>query len=498
MSQEPERIRNYINGEWVVSRARTRTPVTNPATGETIAYVPSSTRKEVDAAVEAAREAFPGWRATPLSKRIEHLSLIRDFIRVRKDALARSITREHGKVYADARGEMVRVLENMTQALNIGLMQGDYLPNIATGGINVHSRRMPLGVFCGIMPFNFPAMIKSWSFPYALLTGNTFIVKPSEQTPLTSALIFEIIREYGKLPPGVINLVHGGKAVTNRLITHPDVVGVSSVTSTPIMKAIWKKATAHGKRAQCQGGAKNFVVVMDDVDIETVVPHIIDSVFGNSGQRCLAGSNVVLVGDQKFHLKLLDRLVEGARQIRVGAGNRPNVDMGPVVSQEARERIISYIERGLAAGACLLVDGRDVEPDGEPGGFWVGPTIFSNVTPDMDVACAEIFGPVMTVMNVRNIDEALHVIAASPYGNAAMVFTESGAIADRFEEDDVLVGNLGINIGLPAPVPPFPFGGMKDSFLGTLHGQGTDSIDFFTDKKVIIKRWFRGSGRRKY
>ncbi len=480
-------IVNYINGRWTrPSEARPLT-VFNPATGRPITSVLLSSAADVDEAVKSAKRAFTEWRATALSRRIELLSRLRDLVASHKEELALSITLEHGKILGDSRGEMTRALENMTQALNIGLMQSGYLANIA-GGISEYSRRVPMGVFCGITPFNFPVMIPFWFMPYALLAGNTYVLKPSEQTPITITRIFELIHEAG-FPSGAVNLVHGDAVAAQSLLEHPDIVGASSVSSTPVMKMIWEKATRLGKRVQCQGGAKNFIVVTADVSRIKVVPHILDSVFGNSGQRCLAGSNVVLVGPRNFYRKMIADLRDAARQMKVGDGAASGAQMGPVISAAARDRILSYINRGIREGARLTLDGREVNPLGEPGGYWLGPTIFTEVRPEMSIACEEIFGPVMTVLCAETIDEAIAMIQGSGYGNAAMIFTENGKTAQRFREDDFAVGNVGINIGLPAPIPPFPFGGMKDSFRGDLHGQGRDAIQFFTQEKVIIERW---------
>lgn len=481
-------IGNFIGGEFVSSSSKELIAVTNPANDKVIAKVPIALDVEIDCAVKAAKIAFNVWRRTPLSKRIECLSRLRDLIQANKKELAFTITREHGKTLKESLGELTRSLENMTFALNIDLMAARHLSNIASGDINIYSHRIPCGVFCAITPFNFPGMIPLWFLPYALLTGNTFILKPSEQTPLTSYKICELIQQAG-FPAGVVNLVNGDKSTVEKLVSHPDIVGVSSVSSTPVMHLIADLASKHRKRYQCQGGAKNFVIVTSDVNIEIITPHIIESVFGNTGQRCLAGSNVVLVGPNKFYRDMVEAIYSTAKDIAVGEGTRDDVQMGPVISQKAKQRIVSYIQKGILEKANLILDGRNVVPKGDPNGYWLGPSIFTNVTSEMSIACDEIFGPVMTILQATNINEVIDWLNKNPYGNAAMVFTENGKVAQRFKQEDILVGNLGINIGLPAPTPPFPFAGMKNSFRGILHGQGVDPIQFFTQEKIIIERW---------
>ena len=479
---------NYIGGEWLESPLKHVLDVSNPATGEIITFVPFSIAKEVNSAVRAAKDAFHGWKNTPIPKRMEYLSNLRSLLIKHSEELARLITTEHGKVLSDARGEVQRTIENATKVLDISLTRGTMLANIAGGRIDEYSVRVPMGVFCIVTPFNFPAMIAFWSLPYAVACGNTCIVKPSEQTPITMVRIFELIHEEG-FPPGVVNLLHGGKLVVELLLEHPDVVGVTSVGSTAVMNAIWKKATAYGKRAQCQGGAKNSVVVLPDVNSDKIIPHIIDSFYGNTGQRCLAGANLIVADhdDQRYKM-LMQKILEAAQAIRVGNGLKEKVTMGPVISQVAKRNITIYIEKGVKEGAQLVLDGRFVKVDKYPNGYWLGPSILSDVTPEMTIAKEEIFGPVMPIIRAKNLDEAIRMINASNFGNAAMLFTSSGKAAQKFEYE-VEGGNIGINIGLPAPVPPFSFAGMKDSFRGDLHGQGDDAVRFFTQEKVVIKRW---------
>lgn len=479
---------NYIGGKWITSESHDFIDVTNPATGDVISRVAISTKRDVDLAVESAKHAFEEWRHVPLNQRIGYLSRLRGLLIENSEEIARTITVEHGKVIADARGEVVRAIENATKALDIDLVSGKILSNIAAGQIQEYSMRVPIGTFSLVTPFNFPAMIVFWFLPYALLTGNTLVVKPSEQTPLTMNKIFELIDE-AEFPAGVVNLVHGDKTVSGLLLEHPGISGITSVSSTQTMKDLKQMAALNDKKFICQGGAKNFVVILPDADTDKIVPYVIDSVYGNTGQRCLAGSNVIVVGhSNKAYDRLIKKITEAARAIKIGYGLERGVTMGPVISKAAKERIISAIDAGVGEGAQLLLDGRNVEVDGCPDGYWLGPSIFLDVAPSMSVACDEIFGPVMTVIRKDTLQEALDMIAASDYGNAAMIFTSSGKAAQQFK-NEVDAGNIGINIGLPAPIPPFPFGGMKDSFRGDLHGQGDDAVKFFTQEKVVIERW---------
>jgi len=481
-------LHNYVGGEWLEVVSSNVIDVQNPATGKVLCHTPISNLTETTDAVKIAKNAFDLWRNTPLSKRIEYLSNLRNLLIRDSGEIASLITLEHGKVLKDSMGEMQRTIENATKSLDIELTHGKLLTNIAAGRIDEYSVRVPMGVFCAITPFNFPAMIVFWFLPYAVASGNTFIVKPSEQTPMTMDKIFELIHEAG-FPKGVINLLHGNVTVVDHLLTNPDIVGISSVGSTPAMKAIWGKATQNGKRAQCQGGAKNSVVVLSDIDPDKIIPHIIDSFYGNTGQRCLAGGNLIVVGhsNKQFQI-LLEKLISAAKDICVGSGFKEDITMGPVISNQAKEKIISCIDRGVKESAHLILDGRSIKVKGYLSGNWLGPSIFTNATPDMAIVRDEIFGPVMPIIRSRDLDGAIRIINASDFGNAAMLFTSNGRSAQKFEYE-VQSGNIGVNIGLPAPIPPFPFGGMKNSFRGDLHGQGEDSIRFFTQEKVVIKRW---------
>ncbi|MDA2936318.1 CoA-acylating methylmalonate-semialdehyde dehydrogenase [Patescibacteria group bacterium AH-259-L05] len=481
-----KKIKNYINGQWVESSSSRVLDVENPGTGEILAQVPLSTRQEVHKAVKAAKDAFSQWKEVTPTERVGYLFKLKFLLEKNKEELARIITQDHGKVIDDARGEMKRAIENVEMAIGTpSLMQGKILQNVSKG-IDEYFIRVPLGVFAAIAPFNFPAMIPFWFLPYAVATGNTYILKPSEQVPLTMKRVFELIDEVG-FPPGVLNLVNGDKVAVDALIENEDIVGISSITSTPVAEYIYHKAAEHNKRVQCGGGAKNSLVVMPDADLEKTVPNIIDSVYGNTGQRCLAGANVIAVGEVYAELK--KRLVESAKKIKVGYGLDKSITMGPVISQKAKEKILSYIDKGLEQGAKLILDRRSIRVKEYPQGHYLGPCIFDEVKQEMVIACDEIFGPVMTIIKAKDLDEAIEIINRGPHGNAAMIYTTNGKSAREFSLR-VDCGNIGIQIGLPAPVAYFPFVGMKKSFFGDLHGQGQDAVDFFTHKKVIISRWW--------
>ena len=477
-------LRNYVGGDWVASKSSAFLDVHDPALGTSIAKVPVSTRDEVDAAVRAAQDAFRAWREVPPPERVQPLFRLRRLLEEQRDEIAAGITREHGKVLEEARAEVRRTIDNVEVACGIpSLMQGRTLAQIARG-IDEAAERVPLGVFAVIPPFNFPAMVPAWFWPYALACGNAVVVKPSERVPMTMQRIFELIDAAG-FPPGIATLINGDRSVTEALIEHPGVAGVSSVTSTPTAKAIYALAAQHGKRVQCGAGAKNFIVVLPDADLEQAVPNIIDSVYGSAGQRCLAGSNVVPVGGVAEDL--VPALVEAAARIVTGNGLDAGVTMGPLISQTARERVISYIERGAKEGAALLLDGRSARVP--PEGFFLGPTVFDHVPPESAIACDEIFGPVMSILRAPSLDRAIELINASPYGNSAIIYTQSGKAARDFARQ-VDCGMIGVNVGLAAPMAFFPFGGRKESFFGVLHGQSQDAVDFFTETKIAITRWW--------
>ena len=478
--------RNYIGGKWVDSTADEWGDVFNPAHGGTIGRVPFSTAGEVDAAVQAAKEAFPAWRSTPPLDRARYFFRMKELMENDFDNLARTITREHGKTLEDARGSVRRAIESVEVATGItSLMMGYNLEDGASRAIDEEVIRQPLGVFTAICPFNFPAMVPFWFWPMAVACGNTFVMKPSEKVPYTLQRVFSLIDQAG-FPPGVVNLVNGARQVVENLLDHKDIVGVSFVGSTPVAKYVYRRAAENGKRVQAQGGAKNVLVVMPDANYEEAIPNMLGSCFGSAGQRCLAGSLVVAVDDAYDEVKR--RLKEAAQNMKIGDGAEPGVDLGPVVSKESKERIVGYIDIGESEGANLLLDGRTVEGDANPEGFFVGPTIFDNVTPDMKIASDEIFGPVIGVIRADDLDGALEVIRSSGFGNAATIYTESGKLAREFRYR-APVGNVGINVGVAAPMAYFPFGGQGSSFFGSHHGQGRDGVDFFTDRKVVITRW---------
>jgi len=477
-------LRNYVNGRWTPTRSSTLLDVENPADASLLARVPVSTAAEVDAAVQAAAAAFLDWRDLPPPERAQPLFRLKALLEEHSEEVAIAITREHGKVLDEARGEVRRTIENVEVACGIpSLMQGRSLTQISRG-IDEMAHRVPLGTFAVIPPFNFPAMVPSWFWPYAVACGNACIIKPSELVPITSQRLFSLIDEAG-FPPGVLNLVNGDRTVAEALITHPSVTGISSVTSTPTAKAVYALAAQHGKRAQCGGGAKNFVVVMPDADLEHSIPNIIDSIYGTTGQRCLAGSNVVAIGSVAD--ELVPALVKAASRLTVGNGLEEGVMMGPLITEASRERVRSYIESGVEQGARLLLDGREWPvPDR---GFFLGPTIFDEVRPEMKIAQEEIFGPLMSIIRCSSLDEAIDLVNASPFGNSAIIYTSSGPAARHFARG-VDCGEVGVNVGLAAPMAFFPFGGRKESFFGVLHGQGQDAVAFFTDNKIVIERWW--------
>lgn len=479
-------LKNYIGGEWVPSASKTTLKVCNPASGEILAKVPLSSPDEVKKAVSAAQAAFPEWRETPAVARARTMFRIKALLEEHFEELARTITTEHGKIIDEARGEVRRAIENVEVAAGVpSLMMGYNAEDIAAG-IDEDCVLQPVGVYTCVAPFNFPAMVPFWFLPYAVACGNTFIVKPSEVCPISQNRMFELLDEAG-LPPGVVNLVNGDGNAVDALLTEPGVAGVSFVGSTPVGKHIYATAAQNGKRAQCQAGAKNCLVVMPDANLDRTVAAILTSAFGTAGQRCLAGSVVLAVGE--VYQPLRDALVAAASKIRVGDGLDESVQMGPVVSRKSLDRILGYIGEGLQEGATLLLDGRGVRVEGYPNGHFVGPTIFDDVRPEMTIAKEEIFGPVLGLLRVGDFDAAMSIIEGLPFGNAASLFTESGKYAREFRYR-VPCGNIGINVGIPAPIASFPFAGMRNSFFGDLHGQGRDAIQFFTDRKVIVSRWF--------
>ncbi|MBI5881912.1 MAG: CoA-acylating methylmalonate-semialdehyde dehydrogenase [Elusimicrobia bacterium] len=477
--------KNYVNGAWVDSKGTESQEVINPATGEAIGKVVFSTSAEVDAAVKAARAAFPEWRSTPPVTRARYMFKLKNALEERFEECAKACTTEVGKTLEESRGEVrraIEVVEVMTGAPT--LMKGQSLEDIAAG-LDCAVFRQPLGVFAAIAPFNFPFMVPLWSLPAAIAAGNTFIVKPSETVPLSQQLVFEILDELD-LPPGVVNLVNGGKDVVNALLAHPGIRGVSFVGSTATAKHVYVEAARHGKRVQSLGGAKNFILVMPDAVLGSTVNALMGSCLGCAGQRCLAGSNIVAVGD--IHDALRDGLVEKAKAMKVGNGLDPTVHMGPVSTRAAKERVLRMIELGVKEGAKLVLDGRGVKVPAHPNGFYIGPTIFDEVTPSMTIAKEEIFGPVFNIMRAKDFEEAMAWVEDCPFANAGSIFTSSGKWAREFGYR-LPASMCGVNIGVAAPMAYFSFGGSRLSFFGDLKAHGGESIDFYTDRKVISSRW---------
>src|SRR5216117_2243940 len=478
-------LRNYIGGEWIAPGSADYLDLTNPATAEALGKVPLSGTRDVDAAVAAAQAAFLKWRQVPPVVRARYLFKLKYLMEEHFDEIATTVTREHGKTLAEARGSVRRGIENVEHACGIpALMMGKTLEDVASG-IDCEYVRQPLGVFAAVTPFNFPAMVPLWFWPYAIAAGNTLILKPSEQVPLTATRIAELAHEAG-FPPGVLNLVHGGKEAVQALLEHPDVAGISFVGSSAVARHVYEEAAKHGKRAQALGGAKNHVVVLPDADFDRAVTSVSESLFGCAGQRCLAGSVVVTPG--KAYAPVRDRLVEAAKNLRLGYGLDAGVTMGPLVSGRHKERVLSYVEAGRRDGAELLLDGRATRVERYPRGHFVGPTVFDAVRPEMTIGREEIFGPVASVTRVADLDEAIDVIQRSSYGNATSIFTTSGRAAREFRYR-VGVSMIGVNLGIAAPMAFFPFGGTKGSFFGDLKAHGQDAIEFYTDKKVVMSRW---------
>lgn len=480
-------MKNYVNGEWVSSESSTRGDVWCPATGEKIAEVPYSTAAELDRAVEAAKAAYPEWRHTPPLTRARYLFRLKEVFEEYFEDIARVLVREEGKTIDESRGEVRRMIENVEHATGVTTVMTGYCMEDIADDIDCNAERMPMGVFGCIAPFNFPAMVPYWFLPYALVTGNTYIVKPSEQVPMTQTRIFEIIDDELNLPEGVLNMVHGSREVVNAMLLNPDVQGISFVGQTSTARYIYKMCGETGKRVQALGGAKNCVVVMSDADLDQGMPSLITSFYGCAGERCLSGAILVAVGAVYEELK--DKFVAAARSLRVGDGLNAMTQMGPVISAAHKERVLGYIEKGLAEGAKLILDGRGIQVEGYPNGFFVGPTVFDEVTPDMIIAREEIFGPVVPVTRVNDLEEAIELVNTRGFANAACLYTSSGKIAREFKHH-VEPSMLGINIGIAAPMAFFPFGGAGDSFFGDLKGHGREIFQFFTDTKVIISRWF--------
>jgi len=483
-------VKNYINGEWVESKGEI-SDVVNPATYQTIAKVPISTKEEIDVAVEAAKAAFPDWRRTTPLARSRCLFRLKQLMEEHFEEVSRVQTQEHGKTIDESRGETRRGIENVEVACGIPTLMMGYNSEDIASGIDEYLVRVPLGVFGIIGPFNFPWMIPLWSAPYAVATGNCVVIKPSSEVPVSQMKVAELVEEAG-FPPGVWNVVNGGRTVVNGMLDHPDIRGIAFVGSTPTARdVIYRRCGETGKRVIAQGGAKNFMVVMPDCDVRATIPALMTSFFGNTGQRCLSGANLVIVGeDDRFYNSFVDAVVDAASKIIVGYGLDESVQMGPLRDKEKKAKVIRYIESGVKEGAKLRLDGRKFKvTGGYPDTCFLGPTIFDNVTPNMKIGSEEIFGPLMSIMRVKDLDEAIEMANASPFGNGNAIFTSSGKNAREFQYR-VTSGNVGINVGIVAPMAFFPFSGMKDSFFGILHTQGQEAIRFFTESKVVIQRWF--------
>ncbi|CAA9239456.1 MAG: Malonate-semialdehyde dehydrogenase [inositol] [uncultured Chthoniobacterales bacterium] len=477
----------FVAGEWIDIHDVETSRVHNPSVGDVIAEAPMCTAEHVNAAVEAAAAAFPDWWETPPVERARILFRFKMLLEENFEEIVRCITREHGKTLVESRGDLRRGIEMVEFSCGIpSLLTGESIENIARG-IDCDTIRQPLGVCVGITPFNFPAMVPLWMYPVALACGNTFVLKPSEKVPLTAMMIARLLEQAG-IPPGVFNIVHGGREAVDALLTHPQVRAVSFVGSTPIARYIFETATRHGKRAQANGSAKNFALIMPDADVENSTRGVIEGAFGCAGERCMASSTAVVVGGAAK--TVLPALADAARSIRVGrtdTESQPN--MGPLITGEHRNRVAQLIEAGVGEGAKILNDGRGVKVDGAPNGFYLGATILDEVQNDMTVSREEIFGPVLNVMRMDDLGAAIEAINRSPYGNGASIFTRSGKAAREFKHR-IKAGMVGINVGVPASMAWFPFNGWGDSFFGDLHMQGKEGVQFFTQQKVTTSRWF--------
>jgi malonate-semialdehyde dehydrogenase (acetylating)/methylmalonate-semialdehyde dehydrogenase len=477
-----ERLKNYIGGEWCESSAAAVHAVHNPATGDPLGETPLCGESEVDAAVQAAHAAFADWRKRPVEDRVQFLFQLKFLLEKHAEELATVVTRENGKTLPEARGSVRRGIQMIEVACGApSLLMGQALEDIATG-IDCESVRQPMGVFACIAPFNFPAMVPMWFYPFAVACGNTYVCKPSEQVPFSQKLCWELIHEAG-FPAGVLNLVHGGKDAVNAILAHPLIKGVSFVGSSPVAEYVYRTAAAHGKRVQALGGAKNYIVVMPDADMDAALDAVAESAYGCAGERCLAASVVVPVGD--CHDEVREGLVKRAKQVVVGNGADEGVTMGPLISGPHKDRVLGYIEQGAKEGAELVVDGRETQPEG---GHFIGPTLFDNVTAEMKVGSEEIFGPVLCIQPAKDLDEAMAIAGAHPLANASSIFTSSGKAARQFRYE-VPASMAGVNIGVAAPMSFFGFGGAKGSFFGDLKAHGREAFDFFTDRKVVISRW---------
>ena len=475
----------WINGRPTPAISTRLGDITNPATGEVVRKVPMANAQDIDAAVKAAEAAFDGWRKTTPLRRSRIIARFRELMQENQEELARLISQEHGKTIADAKGSVQRGIEVAEFAVGAPhLLKGEHAEDVGTG-VDSHSLLQPVGVCAGITPFNFPAMVPMWMFPIAIACGNTFILKPSEKVPSASVRMAELFKEAG-LPDGVLNVVHGDKEAVDALLAHPGIKAISFVGSTPIARYIYQTAAANGKRVQALGGAKNHAVVLPDADIDFTTDALIGAGFGSAGQRCMAISAVVAVGDAGD--RLVKSLKEKAEKVTVGPGDGKGIEMGPVITGVQRDKVKGYIDAGVKQGADLVLDGRGVKVAGYEGGFFVGPTIFDHVTPEMTIYRDEIFGPVLVVLRAETLGEAINLVNKNQYGNGTALFTKSGGAARRFE-NEIEVGMVGINVPIPVPMAFFSFGGWKNSLFGDLHVHGIEGVQFYTRTKVITQRW---------
>ena len=481
-----ERLQNYIDGKWTDSNASDVHVVKNPANGEILGETPLCGADEVDAAVQAAARAFPTWRRTPVQERVQHLFRLKALLEEHAEEFAEIVTRENGKTLDEARGSVRRGIQMVEVACGAPtLLMGSVLEDIA-GGIDCESVRQPLGVFAAICPFNFPAMVPMWFFPFAVACGNTFVCKPSEQVPFSQKLMWELIDKAG-FPAGVLNLIQGGKDCVNSMLVHPDIAGISFVGSSPVAEHVYKTAASTGKRVQALGGAKNFIFVMPDADMDHALDSISDSAFGCAGERCLAASIVVPVGGCDDEVR--DGLIERMKKIKIGDGHEDGVTMGPMITEAHRDKVAGYIAKGVEEGAELVVDGRTFDrADAGDAGWFLGPTLFDKVSPEMTVGKDEIFGPVLCIMPAETLDDAVKMAHDQPLANASSIFTSSGKAARKFRYE-IEASMAGVNIGVAAPMSFFGFGGAKGSFYGDLKAHGREAFDFYTDRKVVISRW---------
>ncbi len=484
-------IQHYIGGKAHQASPQRTGPVFNPATGEQQAEVAFASPSDVDLAVKAAKDAYPEWRDTSLAKRTKIMFAFRDLVDRHREDLAKLLVAEHGKVINDARGEIQRGLENVEFACGISqLVKGEMSENVSTA-VDSYSIRQPLGVCAGITPFNFPAMVPMWMYPLAIACGNTFVLKPSEKDPSASMLSAELLAEAG-LPPGVFNVVHGDKVAVDRILEHPDVAAVSFVGSTPIARYIYETGTAHGKRVQALGGAKNHMIVLPDADMDLAADAAVNSAYGSAGERCMAISVLVTVGDAAD--TLMPKIAERIAHVNVKGGEHEDADMGPLVTAAHRDRVRGYVDKGLEEGADLVVDGRPLAE--EEDGFFLGPTLFDKVTPNMSVYTDEIFGPVLSTVRVNDYEEAMKLLEDNPYANGVAIFTHDGGAARKFQ-NEVPVGMVGVNVPIPVPTAYYSFGGWKQSLFGDVHMYGPDGVRFWTRTKVVTSRWPDPSHRGK-